>query len=709
MSGTMNPPWIADYLINIAETYGSNLSSVPVHIKPGKKVQLLKFLTFRQFVEDDCIWAYVSDKHQQIPVRFSRYAIAEYAKANLPGSQGKKLTQQRSAIATIKSFKPIFQRIPTGSVGKMTIVETLALNVDYVKIVGSAGEPEFGSPRTLETHGDINEWMEGLRAGDGSGNILKLRKERRLAQERGEGSATGTSAAHEQSGGSSGRHLHATGSKVDALQSDRKAHAEQGDWRESIAKRPLLFYKRPIANGSTASNPAATRTRKENGDHLLPGKRKSKPGKGPLDLDSSPAIMQAIDSGSPARSQRQTTPSEWPSSPLAEWPISPPSTPPLFTQNQPQAVSEQSVRVPEPVVNNNARQTSTIAQQALSNDLASTLTAPAPAQKRRQSLPPPSFSPTYSSALFTTNLRNKASSLPSDVFGSRVSNTRRVPPPSLKNTKEACGEVLVPGSDSGSPGARSSCHENSSPLAPLRATIAAASEHGPASPRVSSSPERVNKTYDEQNSIPGREPNQDLDNMQLDGFSRMAVNGSTESAHGNGIRTRNEGGINNGEVVKSPLPSPGPGGSDEQLPPSSIPIYSQSPTWHRSTLLVEETVAIEYNTTPPDLPMVTAKRARSPSPSPPRSKRPRLMSRETVSRNHQVYGTTPRRVFDEELLKIGIEVDLREYDDNPLPYPWGERMSGLNLRSQDHPLLITNSKLAEIWKSVCKSRGGCKK
>jgi hypothetical protein len=82
-------------------------------------------------------------------------------------SQGKRLTQQHGAIATIKSFKPVFQRVPTGQVGKMSISETLALNVDYVKVA----EPEFGSPRTLDTHNELNEWMEGLRAGDGSGYV----------------------------------------------------------------------------------------------------------------------------------------------------------------------------------------------------------------------------------------------------------------------------------------------------------------------------------------------------------------------------------------------------------------------------------------------------------------------------------------------------------------------------------------------------------
>ena len=77
-------------------------------------------------------------------------------------SQGKRLTQQRCAIATIQSFKPVFQRVPTGQVGKMTTSKTLVLNVGYVNIAGTAGEPEFGSPHTLKTHYELDEWMEGL-------------------------------------------------------------------------------------------------------------------------------------------------------------------------------------------------------------------------------------------------------------------------------------------------------------------------------------------------------------------------------------------------------------------------------------------------------------------------------------------------------------------------------------------------------------------
>jgi hypothetical protein len=81
------------------------------------------------------------------------------------------------------------------------------------------------------------------------------------------------------------------------------------------------------------------------------------------------------------------------------------------------------------------------------------------------------------------------------------------------------------------------------------------------------------------------------------------------------------------------------------------------------------------------------------------------MSREFVSRGREVHSAAPRKVFDPELLKVGIEVDLTDYDGDPPPYPGKEGMSRLNLKRPDHPLLITNSKLAEIWKSVCKYRG----
>ncbi len=53
----------------------------------------------------------------------------------------------------------------------MTVSETLALTVDYIETMGGVGEPEFGSPQTLDDHNELNDWIEGLRAGGGSGCV----------------------------------------------------------------------------------------------------------------------------------------------------------------------------------------------------------------------------------------------------------------------------------------------------------------------------------------------------------------------------------------------------------------------------------------------------------------------------------------------------------------------------------------------------------
>jgi hypothetical protein len=432
-------------------------------------------------------------------------------------------------------------------------------------------------------------------------------------------------------------------------------------------------------------------------------------GNGTLDPDSSPDVINDSYDGSPSRSERQTTPSEWPTSPERthipvspsrevrdQLPISPPSTPPLFTQELPQVVG-QSTSVPEPVGDHDPQATPEAVQRA---GLTS-LRPPVPAQKRTQSVPLPSSSSAISSV--TTNPRHKATSLPTDVFGSTVFHTRRVPPPSAKTTKEPCGEVLVPGSDSGGPDTQSTLN-NSSP-SQRRAAIPARPERVNTSLRVSSSPERVNKAHDAQSSVLESGPSQEPDKGQLDELSRMALNGSyADHVRANGVQTHNGMGDNRRDTVDPDLPSPEPELSYGQLPPSSFPIYSQSLNWE---VAVEETATVEgtpSHVTTQHLPTST-KRARPLSPSPPRGKRPRLMSRELVNRSCEVHSAAPRKVFDPELLKVGIEVDLTDYDGNPPPYSGKEGMSRLNLKQPDQPLLITSSKLAEIWKSVCKYRG----
>ncbi|TFY80981.1 hypothetical protein EWM64_g3035 [Hericium alpestre] len=183
MANTLKFPWIADYLIDVAQTYGGNFIGVPVHEK-GKKVQLVKFLTYQTSSADDCIWAKVSDKFNQIPVCFTAKALQEYEMLNLEDSQGKRLTAQNGAVVSIKQFQPVFRRIPVGeNIQKMTKLETLALDVGSVSIIGSAHEPMFGSPQDLQCNESLQTWMEGLREPGGGGNVLKLRKEQQSPAE----------------------------------------------------------------------------------------------------------------------------------------------------------------------------------------------------------------------------------------------------------------------------------------------------------------------------------------------------------------------------------------------------------------------------------------------------------------------------------------------------------------------------------------------
>ena len=210
---------------------------------------------------------------------------------------------------------------------------------------------------------------------------------------------------------------------------------------------------------------------------------------------------------------------------------------------------------------------------------------------------------------------------------------------------------------------------------------------------MSSSPEHVQSSILE----PGL--SQEPDKGQLDELSRMALNGSyMDHVRGSGVGTRNGAGDNKGDAMEPGLPSPGPESSYEPLPPSSLPIYSQVPSWDRSMAAVEETAAAEENLSRVPLPASNAKRPLL-TPSPPRAKRPRLMSRELDNRSGEVYDTAPRKFFDPELLKLGIEVDLTDYDGNPPPYPRIKGMSSFNRKSPDH-ILLTNTKLVEIWKSV---------
>ncbi|KII92536.1 hypothetical protein PLICRDRAFT_695876 [Plicaturopsis crispa FD-325 SS-3] len=174
MSESMSSPWIAKYLVEIGETYGSILANTP-KCEKKKKVQLVDFLTY-EAAQDDCIWAVVSDRNFRIPVRFTKDALDEYSRSN---RGTRRLTQRKGAIIFIKNYSPRFTRVPIKNMRKMSDRSELVLDVSFVQIFGSDGEPTFGDPRSLERHTDLSCWMAGLRQDGGAGNVLKQRYEER--------------------------------------------------------------------------------------------------------------------------------------------------------------------------------------------------------------------------------------------------------------------------------------------------------------------------------------------------------------------------------------------------------------------------------------------------------------------------------------------------------------------------------------------------
>ena len=89
----MSTPWIRDYLLDVAQTYGAQLYNTPV--TPAKKrVQLtdvrswlpyspiltvaLQFLTYQ---ESSYVWAWISDKDHRVSVRISKDAVDQYKRS----------------------------------------------------------------------------------------------------------------------------------------------------------------------------------------------------------------------------------------------------------------------------------------------------------------------------------------------------------------------------------------------------------------------------------------------------------------------------------------------------------------------------------------------------------------------------------------------------------------------------------------------------
>ncbi|THH07842.1 hypothetical protein EW145_g3108 [Phellinidium pouzarii] len=164
----------------VAETQGSEIQNAPATSKK-RRVQITQFITCpRPDRLDDSIWARISDKQYEVPVKLTSVAVTTYNRKHgvRDAMHARRLTNRRYAVAFVKDFKPIFVRVPLENVKGMSIVEHLALEVDFIDIVGSDHEGLFGRPRDIEQDEDVGEWVAGLSegGGGGGGNVLKVSK-----------------------------------------------------------------------------------------------------------------------------------------------------------------------------------------------------------------------------------------------------------------------------------------------------------------------------------------------------------------------------------------------------------------------------------------------------------------------------------------------------------------------------------------------------
>ncbi|EJD02905.1 uncharacterized protein FOMMEDRAFT_168019 [Fomitiporia mediterranea MF3/22] len=176
MAESIARPWIAKHLLQIAETRGANIHDAPPETKK-RKIQITKFLTFPpNHQPNDIIWAFISDKQYEIPVKFTAAAVTAYNRINDvfgAADDERRLTTQRYAVAVVGDIKAFFARVPIGNGKGMTVDECIAFEIGEVRVLGSGHEGIFGNPANIETHEDIQEWVSGLRQGGGAGNVLK--------------------------------------------------------------------------------------------------------------------------------------------------------------------------------------------------------------------------------------------------------------------------------------------------------------------------------------------------------------------------------------------------------------------------------------------------------------------------------------------------------------------------------------------------------
>ena len=85
----------------------------------------------------------------------------------------RRLTALRFAVVSIRDFKLSFGHIQTGE-GSKSDYETLWLEVDEFRVLGSKMDGLFGNPLNILLDPDIKIWVDGLSKGGGSGYVCVI-------------------------------------------------------------------------------------------------------------------------------------------------------------------------------------------------------------------------------------------------------------------------------------------------------------------------------------------------------------------------------------------------------------------------------------------------------------------------------------------------------------------------------------------------------
>ncbi|KAG8213900.1 hypothetical protein J3R82DRAFT_10645 [Butyriboletus roseoflavus] len=457
MSESMSSPWIRDYLMDVAETYGAQLFNAPVSTKK-KKVQLTDLLTYH---ENSYVWACISDKDYRVSVRISKYAVDQYKSAH-----GRSVIDSRFFLVFVSSYRPMFSPRPIGpNASGNTHVSHISLEIDHVVSLGTGGHL-FGNPRDLESDKNMKEWVLGLRQDGGGGNVFKLRKQKELVQNK-------KSPPHLPSpplASPSPAPQHQTDNAAEVVPKP-KPERPQG-FKRAYAKRWRIIE---VDHGKFAAKPAVE-------EQLIQTELRLPPVEPHLDTTSRlqsreplacPTSPQHIPS--PTSLQRQGTPTDWAPSNRAS-PVAPEVANTSASGNGIQQQDEPEVL---PATSHPPSDTGehTALDTVITSDTGS-LQPPTPAQRTKRSSMRRSSSPPHSPPELCSSLRPSqqlplssppapssslplpSSSLPSPM-SIRKNIQRKVPHPGLPvsrpdPTKQGPVQILVPNSDTSGTGSSQS-------------------------------------------------------------------------------------------------------------------------------------------------------------------------------------------------------------------------------------------------------------